>query len=78
MARSACTAPEAEGVRQPRGAREGHRRPKSSSRYSTTDLTTQHVAQRMCTLFLPERASTQEWSRPLRGERGGTATKLTD
>lgn len=40
MARSACTAPEAEGVRQPRGARGGHRRPKSSSRYSTTDLTT--------------------------------------
>ena len=83
MARSACTAPEAEGVRQPRGARGGHRRPKSSSRYSTTDLTTAtddtaRIAQRMCTLFLPERASTQEWSRPLRGERGGTATKLTD
>ena len=64
MARSACTAPEAEGVRQPRGARGGAQTaqvlvPVQYDRSNDRLPTTQHVAQRMCTLFLPERASTQ-------------------
>jgi len=72
MARSACTAPEAEGVRQPRGARGGAQTAQvlvpvqyDRSKDKATDDTAR-IAQRMCTLFLPERASTQEWSRPLR------------
>jgi hypothetical protein len=65
MARSACTAPEAEGVRQPRGARGGAQTaqvlvPVQYDRSNDGYLEDrQHVAQRMCTLFLPERASTQ-------------------